>query len=79
MARHRHQTGIVPWVRVRTGIEEDMTRRTTRHAQANLDHQQATGTHRPATECACGTWRTPGISHVAGNAETHLGVVWCSK
>ena len=45
-----------------------MGKSSTDKARAALESQQRTGTHNPATQCSCGTWRTPGQSHVAGNA-----------
>lgn len=71
--RHRR----FPWVRMRTGIEEDMTRRTTRAAQAAA----ATATN-PATQCTCGTIRTPGVQHTKGDTgpmPKGLGAAWCNK
>lgn len=53
----------------------------TRRAQTHLEYQQATETHNPATECACGTWRTPGMSHTKGDtgpAPSHK-IEWCTR
>lgn len=42
-------------------------RRDTTRAQQALADQQRTGTHNPATACACGTLRTPGQTHTKGD------------
>lgn len=44
-----------------------MTKRATRAARAELQRQQEAGTHRPASACSCGTWRTPGQTHTKGD------------
>ena len=59
---------------------DDMLNKT-RRTHALLEHQQAAGTHNPATQCVCGTWRTPGVSHTkddTGPTPSHA-VEWCSK
>lgn len=66
------------WPR-RTTTGDDVSK--TRQAQTNLDQQQAAGTHNPATQCACGTWRTPGITHTTGDTgptPSHK-IDWCTK
>lgn len=59
----------LPWVRRRTGNEETMSkvRRTSKAANEALAQQQAAGTHNPATQCSCGTMRTPGQTHTKGD------------
>lgn len=42
-------------------------RKTSRQANQRLADQQDAGTHKPASECACGTWRTPGQTHAKGD------------
>lgn len=42
-------------------------RKTSRQANEALDNQRAAGTHKPASECGCGTWRTPGQQHAKGD------------
>lgn len=62
-----------------TTVGDDMN--ATRRAQTHLEYQQATETHNPATECACGTWRTPGMSHTKGDtgpAPSHK-IEWCTR
>lgn len=64
-------------MRMRTGIEEDMTRQTTKAAR----EAAATATN-PATQCECGTVRTPGTQHTKGDTGPEpkgLGSAWCSK
>jgi hypothetical protein len=54
----------------RTAREEPiMGKRNTEKTRAALEAQQRAGTHKPATQCSCGTWRTPGQAHTAGNAD----------
>lgn len=53
------------------------TRRTTEQAR----EAAATATN-PATECSCGTIRTPGTQHTKGDTGPEpkgLGSAWCSK
>lgn len=40
----------------------------TEKTRAALAARQQASTHKPATQCSCGTWRTPGQTHTAGNA-----------
>jgi hypothetical protein len=49
-----------------TRKESIMSKRSTEKSRAALEAQQQSGTHKPATQCSCGTWRTPGQSHTAG-------------
>jgi hypothetical protein len=44
-----------------------MSKRKTQQANDNLARQQANGTHKPASQCSCGTWRTPGQTHTKGD------------
>jgi len=44
-----------------------MSKSVTRKARQKLAAQQQSGTHNPATVCACGTLRTPGVTHVKGD------------
>lgn len=38
---------------------------------------------RPASQCVCGTWRTPGTTHTKGDTGPTplppIGSEWCSK
>lgn len=64
-------------VRMRIRIEEDMTRKTTKAAR-----DAAANATNPATQCECGTIRTPGTQHTKGDtgpAPKGLGSTWCSK
>lgn len=74
---------IMPWMR-RRRIEETMgkVRKTSQQANAALAQQQATGSHNPATRCACGTLRTPGQTHTKGDTgilPKGVGAPTCSK
>lgn len=38
---------------------------------------------RPASQCVCGTWRTPGVTHTKGDTgpepKPPINSEWCSK
>lgn len=54
-----------------------MTRKTTKAAR-----DAAANATNPATQCECGTIRTPGTQHTKGDtgpAPKGLGSTWCSK
>lgn len=40
-----------------------MSKHDTNKAQKELERQQRDGTHNPASQHDCGTWRTPGMPH----------------
>lgn len=53
-----------------------------RQMNENLAQQQEAGTHNPATQCECGTMRTPGQPHTKGDtgpAPKGVGAPQCSK
>lgn len=53
-----------------------MSKRDTRKAQQQIPRPAA-------TECVCGTWRTPGVTHAKGDTgpdpKNTIGAEWCSK
>jgi hypothetical protein len=51
-----------------TRKEPIMSKRSTEKSRAALEAQQQSGAHKPATQCECGTWRTPGQAHTEGTA-----------
>jgi hypothetical protein len=65
-----------------TRKEPIMSKRNTEKSRAALEAQQQSGTHKPATQCSCGTWRTPGQSHTEGTAgasSPQIMVRMCNK
>jgi hypothetical protein len=65
-----------------TQKESIMSKRSTEKSRAALDAQQRSGTHKPASQCSCGTWRTPGQAHTAGNtgaSSPEIMVRMCNK
>lgn len=52
-------------------------------ARQALAVQIDTGTHRPATQCRCGAWRTPGQRHERGRWSSNPAPRklrrWCSR